>query len=273
LIRKWLKAGVMEDGLVTPATAGTPQGAVISPLLANVYLHYVFDLWAHRWRRRNAKGNIIIVRYADDVVVGFEHEAEAKRFLADMKERFASFALALHPQKTRVLEFGRYASERRKRRGEEKPETFAFLGFVHLCGRDRCGRFQLWRKTRSDRMRNALRAIKERLRKRMHEPVEVQGAWLKRVVSGYFQYHAVPTNSPALSAFRMRVKLIWWRTLRRRSQKDRTRAAWMDRLVERWLPRPHIIHPWPDARFSAKHSRREPSAGIPLARICAGGVQ
>jgi RNA-directed DNA polymerase len=172
-----------------------------------------------------------------------------------MKARFEAFALTLHPQKTRVLEFGRFASERRKRRGDGKPETFAFLGFVHLCGQDRCGRFQLWRKTRSDRMRNALRAIKEQLRKRMHEPVQMQGAWLKRVVSGYFQYHAVPTNVQALSTFRARVVRIWWRTLRRRSQKDRTRAKWMEGLADYWLPKPRIIHPWPDKRFAASHSR------------------
>src|SRR6476620_1393533 len=197
LIRKWLKAGVMEDGELVTTETGTPQGAVASPLLANIYLHYVFDLWADRWRKRHARGQVIIVRYADDIVMGFEHEGEARRFVADMRQRMEKFALSLHPDKTRLLEFGRYAAERRARRGLDKPETFNFLGFTHICGRSRRGVFQLKRQTRRDRMRARLRAIKEELQRRMHEPIPLQGKWLGQVVRGYFAYHAVPTNCKA----------------------------------------------------------------------------
>src|ERR1700675_2299088 len=175
LIRKWLKAGVMEDGAITPTEAGTPQGAVASPLLANVYLHYVFDLWAERWRQHHAHGNVIFVRYADDIVCGFEHEADAQRFCAELQQRMEKFALSLHPDKTRLIEFGRFAAEHRARRGFGKPETFNFLGFTHICGRSRRGLFQLKRKSRRDRMRAKLRAIKEELRRRMHEPIPQQG--------------------------------------------------------------------------------------------------
>ena len=184
------------------AEAGTPQGAVASPLLANIYLHYVFDLWADRWRKRQARGRVIIVRFADDIIIGFEHEGEARRFLADMRQRMEKFALSLHPDKTRLIEFGRYAAEHRARRGLGKPETFNFLGFTHICGRSSRGVFQLKRQTRRDRMRTRLRAIKEELQRRMHEPIPLQGKWLRQVVRGYFAYHAVPTNCKALSTFR-----------------------------------------------------------------------
>src|SRR5499427_8722584 len=217
LIRKWLKAGVLEDGVVTVSDQGTGQGSVISPLLANVYLHYVFDLWAERWRRHEATGDMIIVRYADDIVVGFEHEADARRFWDAMRKRLHEFSLSLHPDKTRLIEFGRHAADRRAQRGLGKPDTFRFLGFVFICGRSRKGRFQLKRKSRRDRMRAKLSEIKEELRRRMHQPIPEQGRWLAQVIRGYFAYHAVPTNFPALSAFRHYVRRLWLRTLRRRS--------------------------------------------------------
>lgn len=255
LIRLWLKAGVMEEGRHHASEEGTPQGAVISPVLANVYLHYVFDLWAHRWRRRNARGQVILVRFADDIVTGFEHEWEAQVFLQDLATRLETFGLTLHPDKTRLLEFGRHAAARRARRGLGKPETFNFLGFTHICGRSREGHFLLIRQTRRDRMRAKLRELKKALRKRMHQPIPVVGRWLRQVVRGYFQYHAVPTNVPRLSAFRFFVGRLWWRTLRRRSQRDGFSAKRLARLVNDWLPRAHILHPWPDARFAVNHPR------------------
>ena len=260
LLRKWLKAGVMEDGAITPTEAGTPQGAVASPLLANVYLHYVFDLWAERWRQHHAHGNVIFVRYADDIVCGFEHEADAQRFRAELQQRMEKFALSLHPDKTRLIEFGRFAATNRARRGLGKPETFNFLGFTHICGRSRRGLFQLKRKSRRDRMRAKLRAIKEELRRRMHEPIPQQGQWLRQVVRGYFAYHAVPTNVASLSAFRNHVVDLWRRTLKRRSQKDHTTWDRLARLAADFLPAPRILHPWPDARFAVTHPRWEPNA-------------
>jgi RNA-directed DNA polymerase len=203
LIRKWLKAGVMDDGEWSASKAGTPQGAVVSPMLANIYLHYAFDLWTERWRHHEAHGNVIYVRYADDIVAGFEHENDAVRFLADLRERLEKFALSLHPDKTRLIEFGRHAADNRKKRGLGKPETFNFLGFTHICGRSRKGYFALKRKTRRDRVRMKLKALKEELRRRMHAPIPEQGRWLAQVVRGYFAYHAVPTNAhqcPATSS-------------------------------------------------------------------------
>ena len=260
LIRKWLKAGVMEEGVVNSTEVGSPQGAVISPILANIYLHYTFDLWANRWRHREAKGNVVIVRYADDSVVGFEHEADAKRFLTELHERMGKFALTLHPDKTRLIEFGRHAANDRKGRGLGKPETFCFLGFVHICARSRRGAFQLKRKSRRDRMRAKLREIKEALRKRMHDPIPEQGKWLAQVVRGYFNYHAVPTNSRSLSAFRYHVTNLWRRSLKRRSQRDCTTWERIDQLVREFLPTVRILHPWPEARFAVTHPRWEPSA-------------
>jgi len=255
LVRKWLKAGVLEDGEWSVSEAGTPQGAVASPLLANVYLHYVFDLWAARWRRREAKGKVIILRYADDIVVGFQHEADARSFWGAMRLRFEQFSLALHPDKTRLLEFGRYAAANRMQRGLGKPETFTFLGFIFICGKSRRGAFQLQRKTRGDRMRAKLREIKEALRERMHEPIPEQGRWLKQVVRGFFAYHAVPTNSRALGAFRHYVTDLWRRTLRRRSQKDGMTWERIRTLADAWLPKPRILHPWPEQRFAVNHPR------------------
>jgi RNA-directed DNA polymerase len=260
LVRKWLKAGVLEDGEWSDSEAGTPQGAVASPLLSNAYLHYVFDLWADRWRRREAKGNVIMLRFADDIVAGFQHEADARRFLDAMRLRFEQFSLALHPEKTRLLEFGRHAAANRMQRGLGKPETFTFLGFIFICGKSRRGAFQLQRKSRGDRMRAKLREIKEALRKRMHEPIPEQGRWLKQVVSGFFAYHAVPTNSRALGAFRYHVTTLWQRTLRRRSQKDGMTWERITKIADAWLPQPRILHPWPDRRFAVNHPRWEPNA-------------
>jgi group II intron reverse transcriptase/maturase len=255
LIQKWLKAGVLENGVVTVSEKGTGQGSVISPLLANVYLHYVFDLWAERWRRHEATGDVILMRYADDIVVGFEYEADARRFWDDMRKRFEEFSLSLNSDKTRLIEFGRFAAERRARRGLGKPETFNFLGFTFICERNSRGRFLVKRTTRRDRMRAALRRIKEELRRRMHEPIPEQGAWLKQVVRGFFAYHAVPTNGSALGAFYYYVKRIWLRTLRRRSQKDRFSWQRMHGLAADWLPQPRILHPYPDKRFAVMHPR------------------
>jgi group II intron reverse transcriptase/maturase len=273
LIQKWLRAGVLEDEVVTVSDTGTGQGSVASPLLANVYLHYVFDLWAERWRRREATGDMIIVRYADDIVVGFEHEADARRFWNEMRERLEEFSLSLHPEKTRLIEFGRLAATRRARCGLGKPETFNFLGFTFISGRNSRGKFLLCRRTRRDRMQATLRETKEGLRRRRHLPIPEQGHWLKQVVAGFFAYHAVPTNSRALRAFRSRVETLWLRSLRRRSQKDRTTWERMRKLTEEWIPEPRILHPWPFRRFSVKHPRWEPYAGVPPVRICAGGAQ
>ena len=255
LIQKWLKAGVLEDGIVTVGDRGTGQGTVISPLLANIYLHYALDLWAVRWRRREATGDMIIVRYADDFIVGFQHESDARCFLDEMRERLREFALSLHPEKTRLIEFGRFAAERRKRRGLGKPETFNFLGFTFICGKTRAGKFQLQRKTRRDRMRTKLRMIKEEMWRRMHQPIPVQGKWLWHVVRGYFNYHAVPTNFRALVAFRTEIAKRWHRVLTRRSERTKLNWARMKRLIDDWLPKPRILHPWPDKRFAVSHPR------------------
>ena len=260
LVRKWLKAGVLEDGDWSVSEKGTPQGAVVSPLLANVYLHYVFDLWAEQWRRREAKGKMILVRYADDLIAGFEHEAEARRFWEAMRQRFEKFGLELHGDKTRLLEFGRYAGERRQRRGQGKPETFQFLGFVFICGRSRRGGFQLQRRTRADRMRTRLQEIKQALRLHMHSPIPEQGRWLRQVLTGYFAYHAVPTNLRSLAAFRFCVARTWRRVLSRRSQKARVNWERMTKIADAWLPQPRILHPWPEQRFAVKHPRWEPNA-------------
>jgi group II intron reverse transcriptase/maturase len=255
LVRKWLKVGVLEDGNWSVSEKGTPQGAMASPLLANVYLHYVFDLWAQQWRRREATGNVIVVRYADDIVAGFEHEADARRFWDAMRARFEQFALELHGEKTRLLAFGRHAAARRKHSGLGKPETFSFLGFTFICGRSRRGAFQFQRKSRGDRMRAKLREIKGELRSRMHHAIPEQGRWLRAVVTGFFAYHAVPTNARALGAFRHYVSDLWRRTLRRRSQKDHLTWQRMTKLADAWLPPPRILHPWPDQRFAVTHPR------------------
>ena len=255
LVQKWLQAGVLENGVVTVEERGTGQGSVISPLLANIYLHYVFDLWAERWRRREATGDMIIVRYADDIVLGFQHETDARRFWDAMRARLQEFALSLHPDKTRLIEFGRHAAANRKRRGLGKPETFKFLGFVLICGKSRRGTFLVMRKTRRDRMNATLRDIKEELQRRRHQPIPETGTWLAQVVSGYFGYHAVPTNTEAISAFRYHVINLWQRQLGRRSQ--RARVVWdrMNMLVDEFIPKARVRHPWPSVRFAVRHSR------------------
>lgn len=272
LIRKWLKTGVMEDGEVKASKVGTPQGAVISPLLANIYLHYVFDLWAHQWRRRQAQGNITIVRYADDIVIGVQHRADAERLMAAMRDRLGQFGLALHPEKTRLIEFGRFAAANRDRRGTGKPESFNFLGFTHVCARNRNGRFFVKRKSRRDRMRAKLQEIKAELERRRHEAPDEVGRWLGQVVGGWFNYHAVPYNLAALEAFRYHILKGWLRALRRRGQRDRTTWARITTLARRWLPQPRILHPWPFKRFAVIHPRWEPGALIGHAGFCAGGA-
>jgi len=255
LIQKWFRAGVLEDGIVTIEERGTGQGSVISPLIANIYLHYVFDLWANRWRQREATGDMIIVRFADDLIVGFEHENDAGRFLDAMRERLRKFSLSLHPDKTRLIEFGRHAAANRRRRGLSKPETFKFLGFVFICGKSRRGRFLVTRKSRRDRMAARLREIKEGLRQRLHQPIPETGSWLAQVVAGYLAYHAVPTNSRAIGTFRYHVVVLWHRTLNRRSQRSRLTWQRLKRLAADFLPRPQILHPWPSVRFAVRHLR------------------
>ena len=255
LIQKWLKAGVLENGVVTDREKGTGQGTVISPLLANVYLHYSLDLWAEHWRRREATGDMIIVRYADDVVVGFEHESDARRFWDAMRERLQKFSLSLHPDKTRLVEFGRVAAANRNRRGLGKPETFAFLGFTLVCSKSRRGRFLLKRRSRRDRMKAKLKDVSSELRHRMHQSIPEQGNWLKQVVTGYFAYHAVPTNSAALVTFRDEIIARWRWVLHRRSQKSALTWTRMTKLADDWLPKPRILHPWPNQQFVVKHPR------------------
>jgi RNA-directed DNA polymerase len=251
LIRKWLTAGVVENGHRTDVRVGTPQGAVISPLLANIYLHYVFDLWTHRWRGRHAHGNVMVVRYADDSVLGFESKADVDRFLEDLQARFAKFGLTLNEDKTRVLQFGRFAAEKRARQGLPKPPTFDFLGFTHICGRSRSnGWFQLKRLTSSKRLRASLKALRRALMRRMHDPTPVVGRWLRRVVQGYFNYHAVPGNVDRLSRFRNEVARAWLHALRRRGQRGRMPWSRFRRLVDRYLPRVRVLHPYPHQRFA-----------------------
>ncbi len=258
LLRKWLSAGVMEHGSWSLSEKGTPQGAVISPLLANLYLHYALDLWVQQWRKRPERGEMIVVRYADDFLVGLQRYGDAKLFMQELRERLLRFSLELHPDKTRLLRFGRFARQQRAARQEPNPETFNFLGFTHICGENKKGNFTLVRNSIRERMAAKLRALKEELMRRRHEPVPKQGAWLGQVVGGYFAYHAVPTNSAALDAFRSQVKRHWKRALSRRSQ--RTRVTWprMGKLAERWLPRPLIRHPWPQDRFDAKTQGKSP---------------
>jgi RNA-directed DNA polymerase len=256
LIRKWLKAGVMEEGQLIETTEGTPQGAVASPLLANVYLHYVYDLWVQQWRSRHATGDMIVVRYADDTIVGFQHQQDAEHFLNDLKKRLAQFALHLNPGKTRLIEFGKFAAERRARRGAGRPETFDFLGFTHYVTHKKDGPgFQLGRKTQRKRMRTKLAEIKETLRQHRHKPIDEQGRWLGTVLRGYYAYFAVPTNTTPLNSFRWHIIIRWIRSLRRRSQRHRLTWPRMFRLVDRYLPPVRVLHPWPEERFRVTYSR------------------
>jgi len=258
LIDKWLAAGVIEDGTWTSEDQGTPQGASVSPLLANVYLHYVLDLWVKWWRGHQAHGDVIIVRWADDFIMGFEHEKDARQFLTDLRARFAKFGLELHPDKTRLIEFGRHAARHRAARGQGKPETFPFLGFTHMCGKSRKGGFWLRRITIGKRMQAKLRQIKDQLKRRRHQPIPVQGAWLASVVRGHLAYYAVPGNTDAVAAFRTQVTRHWFKALRRRSQRTRINWTRMNRLATRWLPPARVMHPFPSERFDAITRGRSP---------------
>jgi RNA-directed DNA polymerase len=258
LIQRWLKAGVIEDGEWSATEEGTAQGASISPLLGNVFLHYVLDLWADQWRRRYARGDVILVRFADDFLAGFEHREDAERFLADLRGRFARFGLELHPDKTRLIEFGRFAARDRERRGVRKPETFDFLGFTHICAKTRRGRFKLKRVTSKKKMRAKLRSVKAEMMRRRDLPIPDQGRWLASVLAGHYRYYAVPDNSEALRGYRERVIGHWRWALSRRSQKGHVTWERAGRLAERWLPKPRILHPWPDARFDARTQGRSP---------------
>lgn len=270
LIQKWLRAGVSEDGEWSKSTVGTPQGAVISPLIANVYLHYALDLWVDNWRHKHARGDVAVVRYADDFVVGFEHRLDAEAFHRELRERFRKFGLELHPTKTRLIEFGRYAEVNRQRRGLGKPETFGFLGFTHSCTRYGKGpRGVIRRRSIKKRLASKLHQVKKELRTRRHQSIPSQGKWLKDVVSGFNQYHAVPGNCDTLGRFRDETARHWLRSLRSRSQKARRKMSWerFATLKNRWLPQPEILHPYPNVRFYRDHPRWEPYAVKPLVRI------
>jgi hypothetical protein len=250
LIQKWLNAGVLEEGKRRRVEEGTPQGSSISPLLANIYLHYAFDLWVRAWRRKHARGDMIVVRFADDIARGFQERSDAERFWKELVERLRKFRLELHPEKTRLLEFGPWAAEHRRRRGQGKPETFDFLGFTHICGKKRSnGMFTVLRQTIRARLQAKLSEVKAELKRRMHDPIPEQGKWLGAVVGGHIRYYGVPTNGEALFLFRSRVGWLWQRALSRRSQNGRMRWDHMYRLTARWLPPPHISHPYPLRRF------------------------
>ncbi len=257
-LKKWLKAGVLEDGRLTHAEKGSPQGGSISPLLANIYLHYVLDLWVQQWRRRHSGGDMVIVRYADDFIVGFEHRTDAERFLEELTERFRQFCLELNPDKTRLIEFGRFAAERRNKRGGGKPDTFDFLGFTHYVGKTRQGHFRVKRRTAGKRMREKLKDISRELRRRMHLPIPEQGRWLRSVVNGWFRYYAVPFNFDALNRFRHQVARRWNKALRRRSQRGQMPWTRFERLRAKWLPRPRILHPYPSERLVVITRGRSP---------------
>jgi group II intron reverse transcriptase/maturase len=250
LIQKWLKAGVLEEGRWTPGEVGIVQGGSISPLLANIYLHYVFDLWTHRWRQTRAHGDVIVVRFADDFVLGFQHRTDAEQFLTDLRERFTRFGLTLHPDKTRLIAFGRFAARDRQARGEGKPQTFNFLGFTHCCARTQDGKFMVLRQTMRQRWQAKLHAVARELRRRLHDPLPAVGAYLRSVVRGHMQYYGVPRNVPALKAFHLAITRLWRRVLAQRSQTARVSWARMRRLAARWLPPVRVYHPRPLARFA-----------------------
>ena len=258
LIQKWLKAGVFEDGQVTYDEAGAPQGASASPLLSNVYLHYAYDLWVQQWRQKHAQGEVIVVRFADDTVVGFQYKTDAKRFLEELKERFLKFGLELHPEKTRLIEFGRFAAKGREAQGKGKPETFTFLGFTHICGKTRNGKFTVLRQTIRKKLHAKVKELKIELRKRMNQPIREVGKWLRKVITGHYQYYAVPGNHSALSDFRYKVYWTWRRALTRRSQKGYITWKKMQLIIDRWLPTPRIVHPQPLKRFDVSTQGRSP---------------
>ena len=258
LLKKWLKAGVLEGEEYMKAEKGAIQGGSISPLLGNIYLHYVFDLWSHQWRKRHARGSVTIVRYADDIVVGFEHQSNARRFLVELRARFAEFALELHPDKTRLLEFGHFALTNRQRRGVGKPETFEFLGLTHICGRSRRGYSQIVRKTSPVRFRKKLKDIKDVLRRTPGWSIPSMGMYLASVVRGHVAYYGVPGNSRRLASFRYEVAKLWKGALERRSERTRVRWDRMSRLIARWLPPTRVCHPYPEVRFRARTQGRSP---------------
>jgi group II intron reverse transcriptase/maturase len=260
-IKKWLNAGVLEEGTWRQVEEGVPQGSSVGPLLANIYLHYVFDLWARRWRERRAQGDVILVRYADDIAVGFQYRSDAVRFLDELGERFAKFCLELHPDKTRVIEFGRFAVVNRRRRRQGKPETFNFLGFTHICGRTRKGKFIVLRQTMMKRMGRKLKEVKAKLRRRLHDPVPEIGSYLRSVVRGHLQYYGVPRNGPALCAFRHAVVWLWWRSAQRRTQRHRAKRRFKRRFwkwVDRFIPSAQILQPYPEQRLRVMTRGRSP---------------
>ena len=257
-IRKWLKAGVVEEGERRPTEEGTPQGSSVSPLLANMYLHYVLDLWAAWWRKKRARGEMIIVRYADDAVMGFQYRSDAEKFRKELHQRCGKFNLTLNEDKTRLVEFGRFAAENRNRRGEGKPESFDFLGFTHICGRKQNGKFVVLRHTIRKRMRAKLKELKEELKKRLHSPIPELGRWLQSVLRGYYRYFGVPRNGRALSSFRYHVTKLWFRTILRRSQRRKINWERMERIAKRWLPYPKILHPYPEQRLHVTTQGRSP---------------
>lgn len=259
LVKKWLTAGVSEDGKWSKTSVGTPQGSVISPLLANIYLHYVLDLWAAHWQRTQARGQMFLARYADDFVVGFQWEATGRHFLTALKERMAKFGLELHSEKTRLIEFGRYAQSNRHDKGLGKPETFDFLGFTHICGQTRKGYFQLERHTSRKKFQAKVEAIVQKLRREIHKDIHETGQWLKSVYDGWCRYYAVPGNYACLSSFQDALHTHWLRLLRRRSQRGQ-KLTWVKftSICNRWLPNPRILHPYPEQR-RAQRLRRHTS--------------
>ena len=260
-LKKWLNAGVLEEGTWRQVEEGVPQGSSVGPLMANIYLHYAFDLWAQDWRKRHARGEVILVRYADDIVAGFQHRSDAERFLAEFRQRLAKFCLELHPDKTRILEFGRFAAENRRRRGQGKPETFNFLGFTHSCDKKRNGKFIVLRQTQKKRMRRKLKEVKAKLRQRLHDPIDEVGTYLRSVVNGHNRYYGAPRNGPALNSFRHAIVLMWWRSVQRRTQRHRSRRKLWRRFwkwVARFLPSAHIFHPYPEQRLCGMTRGRSP---------------
>lgn len=255
LIKKWLRSGVFEDGEIEYAEEGAAQGSGVSPLLANVYLHYVYDEWVQEWRKSEASGDMIFVRFADDTIVGFQREEEADKFLIELKSRLESFGLELHPDKTRLIEFGRYAAESRKNKGESRPETFTFLGFTHICSKTQGGRFEVNRRTVGKKARAKLDEIKQELRSRINHTISEVGSWLERVIAGHYQYYGVPGNYQPMSDFRYQISKAWHWTLNRRSQRGHVTWETMSRITDQWLPSPHICHPYPDKRFVSRHTQ------------------
>jgi group II intron reverse transcriptase/maturase len=257
-VKKWLNAGVLEDGAMARSEEGVPQGGSISPLLANVYLHYVFDLWADQWRRRQVCGDVIIVRFCDDFVVGFQYRRDAERFLAELRERFLKFNLQLHEAKTRLIEFGRFAAQNRRRQGSGKPQTFDFLGFTHICGRTKKGKFTVLRHSIGKRIRAKLMELAIELRRRLHHPVPVVGKWLRVILLGHYRYYGIPGNGRKLQSFKFHLSRLWFKVLLRRSQRHRLNWERMSRLIDRWLPRPRICHPYPDLGMYVTTRGRSP---------------